>query len=88
MSKINDGGPAFPVPDSTMPNGQVQFGTLGMSLREYLVSHVDVPWPWVEKVCVALGKTDPSIEEAAKIMAKLRVIQADEIIAELEKEKP
>jgi len=32
---INDGGPAFPVPDSHYPNGQVQYGCNGMSLRAY-----------------------------------------------------
>lgn len=31
----NDGGPAFPVPDSHCPNGQVQYGSYGMSLRDY-----------------------------------------------------
>lgn len=33
---INDGGPAFPVPDTYHPNGQVQFGSSGMSLRDWL----------------------------------------------------
>jgi hypothetical protein len=30
-----DGGPAFPSPDFIHPNGQIQFGTFGMSLRDY-----------------------------------------------------
>lgn len=39
MSEINDGGPAFPVPD-TVPdtvhtNGQVEYGSPGMSLRDW-----------------------------------------------------
>jgi hypothetical protein len=32
---VYDGGPAFPVPDSVHPSGQVQFGTNGMTLRDY-----------------------------------------------------
>ena len=32
---INDGGPAFPVPDSHHASGQVQYGFNGMSLRAY-----------------------------------------------------
>lgn len=32
---INDGGPAFPVPDSHYPNGQTQYGASGMSLRDW-----------------------------------------------------
>jgi hypothetical protein len=39
MSPINDGGPAFPVPDTYHPNGQVQFGSSGMSLRDYFAAH-------------------------------------------------
>jgi hypothetical protein len=39
MSQINDGGPAFPVPDTYHPNGQVQFGSSGMSLRDYFAAH-------------------------------------------------
>jgi hypothetical protein len=32
---INDGGPAFPVADTIYPNGQMQYGFNGMSLRDY-----------------------------------------------------
>ena len=32
---INDGGPAFPVPAETYPNGDYQWGTFGMSLRDW-----------------------------------------------------
>jgi hypothetical protein len=35
MAEINDGGPAFSVPDTYHPNGQVQYGTTGMSLRDW-----------------------------------------------------
>ena len=32
---IDDGGPAFPVPDVHHPSGQIQFGSSGMSLRNW-----------------------------------------------------
>jgi hypothetical protein len=35
MTTINDGGPAFPVPDSHHANGQVQYGANGMPLRDW-----------------------------------------------------
>ena len=35
---INDGGPAFPMPDSHHANGQVQYGHLGMTLRDYFAA--------------------------------------------------
>jgi hypothetical protein len=33
--QINDGGPAFPVPDIYHPNGQIEYGAAGMSLRDW-----------------------------------------------------
>jgi hypothetical protein len=38
MSALNDGGPAFPVPDSHYANGQVQYGSNGMTLRDYFAA--------------------------------------------------
>jgi hypothetical protein len=32
---IDDGGPAFPIPDSHHANGQVQYGANGMTLRDW-----------------------------------------------------
>jgi hypothetical protein len=32
---INDGGPAFPVHDVYHPNGEIEYGKPGMSLRAY-----------------------------------------------------
>ena len=31
----NDGGPAYPVPDTIHGNGQIQYGSNGMSLRDH-----------------------------------------------------
>jgi hypothetical protein len=35
MSTINNGGPAFPIADVPYPNGNVQHGWNGMSLRDW-----------------------------------------------------
>jgi len=35
MSAPNDGGPAFPTPDTYHANGQVEYGNCGMSLRDW-----------------------------------------------------
>ena len=32
------GGPAFPVPDVHYPNGQIQYGCNGMTLRDYFAA--------------------------------------------------
>jgi hypothetical protein len=39
MSTINDGGPAFPIPDVPYPNGNVQHGWNGMTLRDWFATH-------------------------------------------------
>lgn len=31
--------PAFPVPDVHHPNGQIEYGTYGMSLRDWFAGH-------------------------------------------------
>ena len=37
-NNINDGGPAFPQPDLHHPNGQVQHGSPGMTIRDYFAA--------------------------------------------------
>lgn len=34
----DEGGPAFPVADTYHPNGQVQYGSAGMTLRDYFAA--------------------------------------------------
>jgi hypothetical protein len=36
---INDGGPAFPIADVPYPNGNVQPGWNGMTLRDWFATH-------------------------------------------------
>ena len=39
MTTKNDGGPAFPNPNTYHLNGQVEYGASGMSLRDYFAVH-------------------------------------------------
>jgi hypothetical protein len=40
MSEINDGGAAFPLPNSTHINGDFIWGNFGMSLRAYMATKI------------------------------------------------
>jgi hypothetical protein len=39
MSTINNGGPAYPFPSTVTPEGYVQPGWYGMTLRDWLAAH-------------------------------------------------
>lgn len=38
-AEIDDGGPAFPSPGFTYPNGELQYPVYGMPLRDWLATH-------------------------------------------------
>jgi len=80
---INDGGPAFPVADSHHANGQVQYGTNGMSLRAYIATAVSpafLAMPGPSDLAKYNG------EQIREITATASVLYADALIAELNKE--
>ncbi len=66
----NDGGPAFPVPATVLPSGQVQPGSDGMSIRVWLagqaISSVLRDEETVIKIKNQMGVT---FTEAAALMA-------------------
>jgi hypothetical protein len=39
MSTINNGGPAYPFPSTVTPEGYVQPGWYGMTLRDWFATH-------------------------------------------------
>jgi hypothetical protein len=45
VSAIKTGGPAFPTPDVYHTNGQIQYGEVGMSLRDYFIAHAPTEPP-------------------------------------------
>ena len=66
---INDGGPAFPVADIYYPDGRVQFGPSGMTLRDYFAGKV---------ICGMLS--DPNCNESTSILAKAAYSVSDAMI--------
>jgi hypothetical protein len=75
-AKINDGGPAFPC-DSAK-----QFPTQeGMTLRDWFAGQADVTayFP-MESFCLNNNR-QPTITELAEYIAKIRLIEADAMIA-------
>lgn len=96
---INDGGPAFPNADTVYPNGQVQYGATGMTLRDYFAAHEslddfngkEIPLEFG----IQLAGPHPSVlpkedcvawlKWQAKARASLRYIRADAMIAARER---
>ena len=69
-----DGGPAFPVAPFADANGQIQWGTAGMTLRAYFAGQA------------LLGLlSDPNNMSNAEVNAQGAVVSADALIAELAK---
>ena len=68
MSKIEGGGPAFPVPGlSNLPNGDCIYPELGMNLRQYAAIKLRVPnsgTDWLDEMI----RTSLRDEFAAKAM--------------------
>lgn len=42
MSKPNQGGQAFPTQNEIFPNGEIEYGETGMSLRDYFAGQLIV----------------------------------------------
>ena len=84
MSKIEDGGPAFPVPGlSNLPNGDWIHPEFGMTLRQYAAIKLRVPnsgTDWLDEMI----RTSLRDEMAAKAMSSLvsggapRTVEKDE----------
>lgn len=93
MNKPNDGGTAFPAADTDVT-------TSGMSLRAWLAATIQLREDdyWRDDLAANFlhGVQPPDVNHAplararwiAEYEAAIRVIKADALIAELEKEKP
>lgn len=69
-NEIDDGGYAFPLPDTYHPNGQIEYGTLGMTLRD-----------WFAGKALAVLLTDRSMTGTAEEFATEAFLIADQMIA-------
>ena len=68
MSNTNTGGPAFPFPAYTYPNGEINHGEGGMTLRDYFAAKaMEIMWDAYDKgYCGMADSDDPNIQLVAK----------------------
>jgi len=72
----NNGGPAFPAPDVYHPNGQIEYGAAGISIRDYFAAKA------ITGYCPGRECSDAHIAELASWAYRM----ADAMI--LERNKP
>jgi hypothetical protein len=66
VSKKEDDVPAFPQADSIYPSGQVQYGSPGMTLRQYAAIKLKVPdsgTDWLDEM-IRTSRRDDAAEKA------------------------
>lgn len=74
MSKIKYPEYAFPIPPTTHPGGQVEYGTTGMTMRQYYAGQA------LQGILMAVSGPEYSYA------AKLAIEYADALIEELSRE--
>ena len=72
MSKDKTGGPAFPFPAYTYPNGEINHGEGGMTLRDYFAA----------KAMQGLLSADDGFTMGSSLVAELAYDQADAMLKE------
>jgi hypothetical protein len=77
MSEIDNGGWAFPSGDAVYPNGQIQYGHYGMSLRD-----------WFAGQALAVLLADPKNNSTFDYYAKTAYKIADEMIEHRKEQQP
>ena len=81
--RINDGGPAFPTPDVYHPNGQVQYGSNGMTLRDWFAGQALVALLGNNETLVSLkGKKEQYALSFPEAMTKYCYQAADAMLKE------
>lgn len=76
----NTGGPAFPFPAYTYPNGEINHGEGGMTLRDYFAASVDVSIYQPLEMLKNKIKRDPTVAELAAYIADIRMVEADALL--------
>jgi len=73
----DDGSPAFP--HDAPVNGYRCPGP-GMSMRDYLAAHADVPWTEVAITFIKKKGRDATVSELADYVAEIRYVMADAML--------
>lgn len=89
MTKIDDGGPAYPQLDVTSCERDGHGDLIdpftsasgGMSLRDYAAIHAGIPWNAVIETLRLLGNEHPTIGEIVAYRAKVKYVEADAMLA-------
>ena len=77
MTKPNDGGPAFPIAEFYMPNGNLaQVGDPGMSRRDWLAGRALVG-VIIERTANDVGWTPTAIAQSAYDIADAMIAEGD-----------
>jgi len=82
VNTINDGGPAFPQQPFIRPNGDMDWGTPGMSLHDWFAGTKQLT-PFEMDI---IDDSESSVEQI-KLEVAIRTRYADAMIAEREKGK-
>lgn len=59
---------------------------MGLTKREYFAAHADVSWNAVMSTLKLKGNAKPTVGEMMKARAQIKVLEADALILELNKE--
>lgn len=91
MSKIEDCGPAFPVPGlSNLPNGNYIHPEFGMSLRQYAAIRLRVPnsgTPWLDEMIITRLRDDLAAKAMLEKGFERAYVMADAMLAARGEEK-
>lgn len=77
--------PAYPIANDKLRDAVI--GPYGLSKREYFAAQVDVSWNAVMELLQYEGFPKPTFDEKLRARARIRVMEADALIAELNKPK-
>lgn len=85
-TKIDDGGPAFPIQPFVNPRGDWEWGSAGVSVRDYFAAKA-LPQAWEsEHANPTYGGASSSKEPTYRGVAAKAYLIADAMIAERNKE--
>lgn len=83
MSTTPENPPAFPTPDVYHPGGQVEYGAMGMTLRDWFAGRAPEMPSWFERRTWSTEETVPAPELGAGYVRRVPVLHAETLVAQL-----